>query len=375
MFLYIENLTYKKCKTRVLIICPALDAGGIEQVLYNYATNMLDFFSIDFAVSSQTVGLLENKLLAIGCRVFHISQIRKHPLRRNAELIKILNDGKYDIVHDNSGYKGYFSLKIAKIEEVPIRIAHAHTCQNNETFPKRIIRYLFSLATKYVATELFACGKQAAEYMWGKKDVKKGKVYILKNPIYTRKFSFREELRTKKREELHLHDSLVIGYVARLVDGKNHSFLFAVLKKLQEKGVDAKLVLVGNGELESFYKDEANKMGISNNVCFLGTREDVNEILNAFDLYVTPSLYEGFPVSLLEAQCNGLRVLASDTIPNDVVFTNMVSFLPLSNGPEYWASTIENMPIDRDTVDLSKCAYDVHVCVKEFSSFLLKKVK
>lgn len=324
-------------KLRILHVSPELDGGGVDRLLYDYSVRMQGCADIDFVVTSDTEGILEAPLEDHGFAVRHIPQIRVDLAGHKRQLREIISKNRYDIIHDHRGYRAYFSLKIAEEEGVPVRIAHSHIATIPETIAQGCERLLFTALTKHHATDLYACGQLAASWMWGQRAVDSESVRIMPNAIDTTTFAFDSRVRKEVRDELSLGDGLVIGNVARFANQKNHRLLIDIFFDVQKLIPNSKLVLVGRGELESDVRSQVSRLGIDDKVVFLGVRNDVPRLLNAMDVFVMPSLYEGLPVTIVEAQANGLPVLASSTITDEVFFDGPVERLGLDELPSRWA--------------------------------------
>ena len=235
-----------------------------------------------------------------------------------------------------------------------MRIAHSHQSFMAETKKQTIERLISTPITKYCATHLFACGNDAAKWMWGKRAFERGDVYIMKNAIDAGRFEFSESKREELRKEFGLENKFVIGNVARFSYQKNHEFLvkiFAEVKKLRD---DAVLMLVGRGELEDDVKKQVSELGLDDSVIFMGVRNDVPELLNAMDVFVLPSRFEGLGIVYIEAQMNGLKCFASEgLVPEEANVTGDMLFLPLKNENE-WANKILDYSLNRCNVDFNK---------------------
>lgn len=194
-----------------------------------------------------------------------------------------------------------------------------------------------SAIAKYCATDLCACCKNSAWWLWGRKD----NVQIINNAIELNKYKFSIVNRERFREKYELGDSIVIGNVARFSEEKNHEFMLEILREAK-KEYNIKLLLVGGGKLEDEIKEKAIAYGVSDSVIFLGVRKDVAEILNAMDVFILPSKYEGFPVTLVEAQANGLPIIASDVITDEVKLTDDFTYLSVAVSPNVWIDEILN---------------------------------
>lgn len=348
---------------RILEITSALDGGGVDRLLYDYCSRMTNDIQFDFVVTSKTEGILEQPLKELGCKIYRVSQIREGLKKHNDQLMKILSDNHYDVIHDHSGYKAWCNLRIAKKCGVTARIAHSHQAFMAETPKQKIIRILSTPITKMYSTELFACGNDAAKWMWGKKAFEQGKIFIMKNAIDVNRFAFSEEKRQKIRKELNIENKFVIGNVARFSYQKNHEFLIRVFAEIRKRREDAILVLVGRGELEDNVKNQVIELGLTDSVVFMGIRNDVSDLLNAMDLFLLPSRFEGLGIVYIEAQANGLVCFASsDVVPDEANIGKRITYIPLTEVANAWADRILSSDLSRncDAIELVRYAgYDL----------------
>ena len=172
-------------------------------------------------------------------------------------------------------------------------------------------------------------------------------ITTINNGIETDRFSFSPEVREAVRKELGLGDALVLGHVGRFAPQKNHAFLLDIFHQVHEKNHNAVLLLAGTGPLEDTVKRKAEQLGLMDHVRFLGVRPDVNRILQAVDVFVLPSLYEGLSIAAVEVQAAGVPCIISDAVPKACALTDLVEFVPLEASPAHWADVI-----------LQRCASD-----------------
>ena len=186
---------------------------------------------------------------------------------------------------------------------------------------------------------------------------------ILNNPVDSQEFCFDCEFRTRKRKEFHIsRDTIVVGHIGRLCTSKNQSFLIHVFAEFKQLVNDSLFIMVGHGEDQEMLEQLVNKMGLQRSVIFTGDRTDVNQLLSMIDIMVFPSLTEGLPVMLIEAQFTKLPCLISDGVPLAVKFNENVEFLSLSESFSIWAKhTLNLLKIDRHKIDNSKLlsSYDI----------------
>ena len=346
---------------RVLQMVSALDGGGIERIIYNYYLHMdRSKIHFDFVKVESEEGILEEPLRKLGCNIFGLPQLRKKPSEYRKKLKAIIINGKYDVIHCNGGYRAFEALRIAKKCGVPIRIAHAHTSNPPETIFNKIERIIATVLTKHYATRLLACGEQAARWMWGDRKYESGNINIVHNAICTDLYKFNNGKRKEIRDILNIEDKFVIGNVGRLSLPKNHKFMIDIIDEVVKKRKDIILLLVGCGELELEVKEYVNSKNLNSFVKFLGVRKDVPDLLNAMDLFILPSLFEGLPVTAVEVQANGLPSLISNNVTKEIKINKNVEYLPLDK--KVWVEFLTSYNFVRDfkgDVNIVKAGYDI----------------
>lgn len=344
---------------KVLHITTDLDGGGVDRLLYDYSEKMLPDIVCDFAITANETGILEGPLKHNGSKIFRIPKIRENVMRRAREIDRIIKRGNYDIIHDHGGYKSLISMIVAKRNHITCRIAHSHIAGIPETKLQYYVRKCLTTLTKHFATDLYACGNDAAVWMWGKNA--KETVNIMPNSIRVDEFNFSLDIRNNIREQLQLADKLVVGNVARFSCQKNHSFMISVFAEVIKLRSDAVLLLIGRGELLNHIKQLVSEYKLNDNVLFLGVRNDVSQLLNAMDVFFLPSIFEGLPVVLVEAQANGLPVITSTSVTSEIALTPNFKAVSLQEGPKIWAQAIIEASQDNnrsDTPDLG--IYDIN---------------
>lgn len=280
-------------------------------------------------------------------------------------------------MHTHTDAIGADILKVAKKCGIKYRIAHSH----NTDFAMRtkgIKRFLKLIYLAYCRFDIrreanyyMACSHSAGKWLFGKNN--SSKVYILHNAIEVEKYSFSENKRNKFRRQLHLENDIVLGTVGRLNYQKNHVFLINILRQLLLTSNRYKLLIVGEGELEEQLKILAKKYGILDNIIFYGTTDIVPDLYNVMDIFMLPSLYEGLPLVLVEAQANGLKCLVtdSDKVTKETDLTGQITWLPLDK-PERWVNTIQNMSCRRCAGPEKKIAekgYDLKVEAQKLAEY------
>ena len=328
---------------RVLQVVVSMDAGGIESMLMNYYRNIdRSKVQFDFLLHCKHKSHYEDEISSLGGRIYRVPSYHPKDLIKYKKALKMFfaEHKEYKVVHSHIKFYGLYVLKAAKKAKVPMRIAHAHTANKFYKFDKTLpFRMYTRFWFKYQYTHVYACSPEAAEYMAPKKPYT-----IMNNAIDVPAFRYNESERAEVRKSLNLSDgTLLVGHVGRFTPEKNHFFILTVFKELVDTGINAHLILVGNGRLHSEMIQKAKEMGISDHVTFTGVRKDISSLMSAMDIFIFPSVFEGFPVTLVEAQSSDLPCVISDTFTKTAIISDKVSVLSLEDTPMAWAKVISNI--------------------------------
>jgi len=329
-----------KGKIRVLQVFGRTDRGGAETLMMNVYRNIdRSKVQFDFANHTEDRCAFDEEIESLGGSIFHVPKYKVFNHYEYVSKWKELfekNKGRWDIVHGHIFTTASIYLKIANEFELTT-IVHSHT-SDLERGIKYIPKNLLKKNVKKFSDYLLSCSNEAGEWLFGK-----GSNFIIfKNGIDIKKFNLDLMIRDNYRKKLFIENKLIIGNVARMNYEKNHEFLIDIFFEIQKKKPDSVLLLIGDGNLRKKIENKVKKYCIEDKVIFLGVVSNVNEIINAMDIFVFPSFYEGLPVTLIEAQANGLKCIVSDRITKEVKITNLVDFLPLEKGAKYWADFILN---------------------------------
>lgn len=320
---------------RVLHILTALDRGGIETMLMNYYRNIdTRKVQFDFLLHRKGEFAYSYEVRERGGRIYSVPNY--NPL--STEYTNALNSffaehKEYSIVHSHLNCLSAIPLKYAKINGVPVRIAHAHIIIKGISL-KNVYKIMAKREIRKYATEYCACGVAAGNWMFPKEKIK-----VIHNAIDVEKFNTKNSFRNAYRKELGITDSFVLGTVGRFTEQKNHLFLLKLVDILKETNL--KLVIIGEGPLGKKYDDYIRKKGIQENVLILNPRDDIPGLMNAMDVFVFPSKYEGLGIVAVEAQSSGLITICSDNVPKEVEITESVDFLSLKES--VWISKIKKL--------------------------------
>ena len=320
---------------RVLQIVTYMGRGGLETMIMNYFRNIdRTKIQFDFLVHRDFKADYDEEIENLGGKIYRMPVLNPFSKGYFKALDDFFAKHNYDVVHSHLDCMSAYPLKIAKKHGVKIRIAHAHSKSQDKDLKYPVKLFSKRLIPKY-ATHLFACGKEAGDWMFGGSSFR-----ILNNAIDVQKYVFDPEVRNSVKDELGLHNEFVIGHIGRFNPPKNHTFLIDIFNEILQRNTHCKLLLVGSGNGETAIKDKVNQLGISDKVLFLGTRSDVDRILQAMDVFVFPSLYEGLPLSIIEAQAAGLPCVASTEVPIECKKTDLVTNVSLNKDAGYWAEII-----------------------------------
>jgi glycosyltransferase involved in cell wall biosynthesis len=310
----------------------------------------------------------EAELVSRGVKILRVSDPTNISMARHlSELVRTMRAAKVDVVHAHTYFDSAFVLLAAMLAGVPTRITHSHTAlaASEKRFYKRVKWVLARFLFRIVASRKIACSNEAGYALFGKQPF-----VVVPNGIDLHKFQYSLQDRELLRRELGIEEgAFVVGHVGRFDIPKNHLFLIEVFQIISAKYPHARLILVGSGKLEHQIRAKVEECGIVDKVLLLGDRNDVSRLLNVFDYFVFPSIYEGLPVSLIEVQANGLPALVSNAVSPEVKVSECVEFLPLSAGAKVWADSIM---VKTSRIDTSKSkylqAYDIRTTVKELQT-------
>lgn len=347
--------------------------GGVESVVMNYYRHIdRTKIQFDFICDKDSTNIPYDEIEQLGGRVILVPPYQK-VFEYQKDLIKIFKDNNYKIVHSHLNTLSVFPLRAAKKAGVPVRIAHSHSTTNKKEWKKNLVKQILRPFSKVYATDYMCCSELAGRWLFGNKEYDKGNVYLLNNAIELDKFKYDEQLRNKKRKELNIKDdTLVIGHVGRFVEQKNHRFLIDIFNEVHKQKENSILLLVGQGPLMEEIKEKVKTLGIEDSVKFLGQRNDVNELYNAMDLFLFPSLYEGLGMVLIEAQANGLPCIASTEIPEIAKVTHDVEFINLNDNILNWINKILkylNNKRNDNQKNIFSCGYDIKNAIKKLEKY------
>ena len=340
--------------------------GGVEAVVMNYYRHIdRNKIQFDFICDSDSTNIPYEEIEKLGGKVILVPPYQK-VFAYHKELKKIFRENDYKIVHSHINTLSVFPLYAAKCAKVPIRIAHSHSTTNKKEWKKNLLKQVLRPFSKVFATHYFACSEYAGRWLFGNKEYDKGNVFLLNNAIEVDKFKYDEKIRKEVRKELKIkEDTVVIGHIGRFVAQKNHTFLIDIFNEYHKLNSNSLLLLVGQGPLEEEIKEKVKKLELEDSVKFLGQRNDVNKLYQAFDLFLLSSLYEGLPVVGIEAQASGLLCILSKSMTKETKVLETTKFISLEKNDKEWAKIINkeltNFKRKDTTKEIVNNGYEINV--------------
>ena len=330
---------------RILVFGITDIKGGVESVIMNYYRNInKEKIQFDFLCNNEQVAY-EDEIKELGGNIYRVTARSKSVNKYKSDMTEFFekNAKNYDTIWVNlCSLANIDYLKYAKKYGIRRRIIHSHNSQNMDSFLRGILHRINRLFVSQYATDFWSCSNEASKWFYSDKIINSNCYRIINNAINTEKFEFNEQIRNDYRTKFDLNNKLVIGNVGRFHFQKNHPFIIKVFNEIHKKRPDSELLLIGAGADEDNIRQIVKDYNLEDSVRFLVSRNDVPELMQAIDVFLFPSLFEGLPVTLVEAQTAGLMIYASkDKITNEVVIDkNSIKFISLDDGEKVWCDTI-----------------------------------
>lgn len=335
-------------RLRVLQVGMTRNLGGIETYLIEQFRH-LDKSTIDYDfvnITGEYSICYEDEILASGSKIFKVVSRHKNPLLHYWQWFNILlqNKGVYDVIVLNTNSLEYvFPLVLGKVFGIPVRVIHSHNSgfENKQGLARRLLVGMNKKLLAWSANLRFACSQFAGKWMF-----QDNPYHVIYNAIDIHKYDGNSIDREETRNALGLHTELTLLHVGRFSYQKNHSFLLDIFKEVHAIQPNSVLLLVGDTTEESEFLTEVKRKikdyGLENSVRLLGRRDDVNKIMQAADVLVMPSFFEGLTVVGIEAQASDLPLLLSDTVTKELGLLPSTQFISLEAGPTVWAEAVLN---------------------------------
>ena len=400
---------------RILQIIGSLERGGAETFLINLYKHIdRNKVQFDFAIYHEpSENSYYQEVIEMGGRVFILPHKSNGMLTNFRAVQKLIRDNDYKMVWRYAGscfeaidlltaklagasetvlnsrcshtdgmqvlihyimkpFSPIFAKKLAEkfagASETALNSGYSHT-----DGMRMLIHYIVKPFLPLFVTKNFACGIMAGKWMFGRRPFE-----VINNGIEVEKFRYDEEVRNQNRKKFGLQDKIVVGHVGRFHPVKNHKLIIDVYEKFRQEVPRSALVLVGTGELLAQIQELVKEKELENDVLFLGSRSDVPEMLQMMDIFIMPSLFEGFPRAFLEAQAAGLPCVASSTISREVDVTGNVCFVDLDAPVAVWAERIVEKcgsKTEDNTEKLKAAGYDIKDVAKRVEAYMLEMIE
>lgn len=352
---------------RIVVYGLADGLGGVETIVLSLMEELIDRFNFTIVLSGKNRCCYLHRLPK-GVQVVYVTAWGANPKKFKTEFCNILNECECDFVWLNacvtSNRELISAIKLAKRQVRLITHSHGTNYESDGALKTIIIKILHKFNRKLyndTASLKWACSHKAAEWFYGKKNCRD--VTIINNGIYTSRYKYDTAMRTKMRKQFDCENSFVCLHIGRLTPVKNQSFLLKVFAEICKRKQNAFLLIAGTGDLGVKLKEEAAALGIDNKVRFLGLYNNVFELYNMSDAFLLPSLHEGMPLTLVEAQCSGLHCFVSSSISQEVKLTRFLSFLSISESPVVWAEKIVSQQYEHQRdfgkLEIVKAGFDI----------------
>lgn len=357
----------------VLYITTGMHIGGVQTFIVNYAPYLMqNGIRLNIAVQVDHEELYDKYLENIGCRIFHITSLNKSKIRFMKDIYHLLNQHpEIKIIHSHQNFSNVYALLAAKIQGTKIRISHSHSNIKASSLSRKMMRKLLQWTLPYYATDYWGCSIEAAQWLFGKY-ANSNRGFVINNAINTDLYAYNENTRNILRKEMNLEGKMVWGQVGSFSSNKNQTFSIQLFQKFHTKYPDSFFLLCGDGPIKGQLTKMIEEKRLTNCVRLLGNVTNVNEILNACDLYIMPSYHEGLPLTIIEAQTSGLPCVVSSAIPDDALINNNIIKCHTWNEYE-WLEAIENayfLHLNREEafIAVQQAGYDIKIEADKLAS-------
>lgn len=350
---------------RILYTVNGMRVNGVSSVIMQYI-EWLPKNKYEFAIFTDEIAAeYVERLARNNVKIIQSQNRKRNQLAYYCELISILKIGSYDLIHAH-GNSATLALELvaAKRAGVQIRIAHSHNTTCTHKVFDRLLRPLFYC----VYTHGIGCGDAAGKWLFGNRPH-----IVVKNGIDLQHFKYDAEARKNVRTQLGINDCYIIGHIGRFTEQKNHEGILQIFAEYIKKN-NAKLLLVGDGPKEAQIRELVDQMGMNDKVIFYGTVKDTAPLYSAMDVFLFPSKFEGVPLTLIEAQANGLHCVISNKISNEVNLTPLIQVYPLEE-KEVWTNSlcVNTQLREQESLDaisaLTRAGFDIRVVIDQMDEF------
>ena len=365
---------------KILHVIGSLESGGSQTLFLNIFKSIdRSKIQFDFLISRPDELFYADIVRKLGGKIYVLPAFKGYNLLKYIKSWKefFAKHPEYDIIHGHVRSTAAIYLKIAKKFKY-ITISHSHSVSSGKGIIA-VIKNILQYPIRYISDYFIACSDEAGKWLFGKRVCDSSRYIVLNNAIDYEEFLFNKDVRTTKRKELDLGNKFVIGHVGRFISTKNHAFLIDIFKIIHKMNKEALLLLVGDGELWQEIDKKVHDNELSDCVVFTGARSDVPQLLQAMDIFILPSLFEGLGIVLIEAQASGLVSVVSSGIPKEAYISDLVIPVSLKESPEYWANIIlqQNKFETRRNMSevMKRSGFDIIETTKKIEEFYLMITK
>lgn len=325
---------------RILHVFGRMDRGGAEtRTMELYRNTDRSKVQFDFMVHTAKKCAYDDEINRLGGKIYRVPSYKgiNHLKYKKEWTDFFINNKKHKFIHGHMTSTAAVYLKTAKKFGIKT-IAHARSTSSGDGFigfAKDLMRY----PIKYTADYLFACSKSAGLWLYGKKHCRYSNFRVINNAIDSEPFIYNEKIRQKIRGEFNIADKFAVCHAGRFIKVKNHTFLIDIFAEIHKRNSNAVLLLAGDGELRGDIESKIAKSGLKDSVILTGVRSDIPDLFRAADVFLLPSLYEGLPGVLIEAQAGGLHCIASDSITEEAKITDLAEYISLKKPVHQYVQT------------------------------------
>lgn len=362
---------------RVLQVVGKMHFGGMETLIMNIYRNIdREKVQFDFLVHYDDPGEYDNEIRRLGGKIYVMPRtVPQNYFKYKKALHKFFSEHpEYKVVHGHLHSVAFIYQKIAKQHGVKYCITHSHNDNHDQTI-KGFISYYTSLLAEKHTDIYFGCSKAACEKFFPRAARQSREMTVIKNGVEPQKYVYDPAVREAVRKSLDLQGQLVIGHIGRFWPQKNHAFLLDIFAEVHRKSPQSTLLLVGEGPLKGQVQQKAADLGLQEHIRFLGARDDVDQLLQAMDVFLLPSLFEGLAVVLIESQAAGLPIVASGTVTKEAAITDYIKYVDLKYPVSAWSDTVivASQKPRRDTSGKIRSAgFDIVDTAKKLESFYIQ---
>lgn len=333
----------------ILIVTDSLRLGGLEKIIVDYIRycNKEEYKFTYLVLDDNSKGELEKEVLQLGGNIIKLYPPKNNYIKFYQDLKKTLSKyGPFDIVHSHPAFTSGIVMKASHKLKIPIRISHSHTDKRllKENIFKRMYEVIMKYCIRKYSTHYLAVSQGAGEYLFGESFFNENGM-VLENGIKFRDFSYDVKTRKEVRNFYNFNNEKIIGHIGTFNKTKNQSLLIDILYELLKTDRHYKLLLIGDGKTQEELKMKAKCLNIENNIMFLGRKDNISKYLQAMDIFIFPSKFEGLGLSVLESQASKLITVVSDKIPQEALITNYVHIISLDCTPVEWANKIRALDV------------------------------